>query len=494
MDRTALGLAPHLAEGIPAEQFEALRKNNRFYSPTFERIACEVAASETLRPLRLNLDLDDVAPYMRGYPAKVNPWPVFVGRDALGALGSVCSSFGSVLNNAFSVAARVPDFDLAGFLQVSPVVVELLVGGSFDTRELLIRHDIVFSQNVPKIVEANSGSSIGGWQLDWLEPNYRRIIANTGLIDESTIFYRGVCRSLLSSIMSAIMRLRGARACGNVAMLVPPGVPDGESLFGDELQKLYGLVCRQALLDGRIVFFSDFRDLEFERDGAVRCRGQAVDYVHLNVPIDQGLPPEIAYRLISSALARRIVFPDSPAHRAFGNKLAPALLHDPRIRQQLSEEDLNFVDKHIPWAAPANSEKVVWEGSVRPLRRLLLEDRARFVLKKSQSFQGLDVVIGAFSEERDWLSAVDLVAREPGWVAQEYCKPDKVLAVDPDEGPLSFDFVWGAFQFKDAYGGCFVRGVPQKIGCSYDGVINSARGASEFPVFEDLARKQRIVL
>lgn len=488
------GAAPPLS----AEQ-AGLLATNGFYSPLFRELMERLLRDEPLRQRRLDLDAPDVIEFMRHYDNAVNTWPALIDRRMTAAFDAFIQIFPRLMSKAINAYFGNDTNKFADYMNLPGFVLELINGAPLDTRQLLVRYDAVFSANAFKIVEVNVGSNIGGWQLDWLEPNCRAILQSAVDADLWSLHYRSATRSMLTALSKVIARTFPA-ARGTLLFFIGPLSEEEERMnvrARTGLQAMYREIAQPLLPDAKLLFFSDIGALEFPADGTVVFHGERIECLMLNLPEGVGVPRSVALRLLASCLAGKVIYPDSPLHAVFGNKLGLALLHEPELAALFTAEEQQLVDAHVPWAARAAPRRVRWRERDYALQQLLREHKDCFVLKKAQSMQGRDVFIGRFTDAAVWDAGVAAALDEQGWLVQEYCAPDQVLAYDHELGFCAFEFVWGLFHFDDAYGGAFVRGVPMRVGpddASRSGVINSARGAREFAVFEANRKKQHILL
>jgi hypothetical protein len=80
-----------------------------------------------------------------------------------------------------------------------------------------------------------------------------------------------------------------------------------------------------------------------------------------------------------------------------------------------------------------------------------------------------------------WARLVEEAVAKGGWLAQERADSRPYIYQVGEQGYGVHNLVWGTFCFGEIFGGGFLRMIPQGIG---DGVINSARGATEGLLFE----------
>lgn len=489
------------AEAVPQLPVDHLGMlaTNGFYSPLFRELVERLSKDGSARKRRLDLTSPDIIELMRDYDAAVSAWPVMINRELTASFDEFTHAFPRIMSKAISGYFGNDTQRFAKYMNVPGLLLDLINGTPIDTGQLLIRYDAVFSNNTFKIVEVNAGSMIGGWQLDLLEQDFRALTQS--LIDSSrwSLSYRGVMHSMLKALVSVLMRAFAAPR-GNVLFFIDSHAfveHRQYELFCKLLQSMFREIARSRLPSGKLLFFSNLEDLEFPVDGTVGFRGERVECLVLNLPVGVAMSNGVAMKLLSSFLAGKVVYPDSPLHSIFGNKLGLALLHEPELAALFTSDEKRLIDAHIPWAARATSAQVVRNGRHEPLELLLRAGKDDFVLKKAQSSKGLDVIIGRCTDAATWDAAIAAACQDDGWLVQEYCAPDRVIAYEPDVGFRPFEFVWGFFHFDNSYGGAFIRGVPLTDGAASEasgGVINSARGAREFAVFEAERKMQRILL
>lgn len=154
-----------------------------------------------------------------------------------------------------------------------------------------------------------------------------------------------------------------------------------------------------------------------------------------------------------------------------------AVLRRPATQAFLTSEEREFLDRHIPFTAFLDDPELD--------REALKRDRARWVIKPTDWYASINVVVGAGASEEEWARLVDGAGRDIGpspLVVQEFCPPSKVDVI-PLYGneadfvaPLQrFGEITGVFMHAGEFGGIYVRQGP------YD-VIGSARAGLVAPV------------
>lgn len=454
---------------------------NRRYSPLAERLAELVCRDGHLRELATARP--GAAPTMvDAYQYDLSRWPVLVDDAFLGRFRALIDGFQPIVHKALRAAFRRDAAATARYLSMPETIAELFGACSEDAAALFLRYDIVLSDDRIRIVEVNAGSTIGGWQHDWLHGDIRAALASNAEVATWKLDYRPVTDSMFQAITQAVVRARGADAPCNILMFGYS--EEGIRTYGAGLQGALDRALAKigADLRGTLVHTDRLDELRFDDESRLLCRGQVMDAAILVMPEDQPLPPHVYMRLASSAIAGKLVMPDAPHQILVGNKLSLALLHEPEVQSTLTPDEVEFIRACVPWSTKLATRTVVArDGTPMPMIEMLVRDRHALIIKKAISLQGRHVVVGRYCDEAQWRSAIEHALAEGDWLAQEYCQPDTFVSWCPIGQETEFELVWGVFEMGRRYGGAFVRGLPVQ---SARGVINSVSGAREFTVFE----------
>jgi len=91
---------------------------------------------------------------------------------------------------------------------------------------------------------------------------------------------------------------------------------------------------------------------------------------------------------------------------AHSKRLFAFLTHE-RWQRRLSPAERALIDAHVPWTRMMWPGKVQFEGRMRDIRELALEERERMVLKPSEGFEGRGVLLGAETAPQVWEAEVN---------------------------------------------------------------------------------------
>lgn len=457
--------------------------NVQSLSPLNEQLAAELRRDAALAQARLDLRHESVPAFLHNYPYPVSAWPIFVNRQLIREqFEPLVASMPKVLRRA--LRARFSDNDaMAEYFGWPELICHMLEQAPSDPGDLLIRYDIVLTSGGPKLLENNYGSTAGGWQDDFFLPQMRTHLERLAQSRAWKVSYRPILHSMLKALADGIERRRPDDAHGNILVYrtFSPGEMNPDDLR-DSLQSVYDAVKSPALADGRITVLREFEEIDFTAAGEVMVQGRVMDAFLLGDAMYTDLQPATLNRLIAAQLRDQLVFPDSPFHLLHGDKGMFALLHECRNACLLDDDDCALIDRYVPWSARLLDEEVLLDGAHIPLIRHLLAHKDDFVIKKFHSSGGRDVIVGRHSDADQWEQMVRDRA-EPGarWIVQKFCAPSRMDLPDAALGMVSHAVILGVFSYEGEYSGAFVRG--HRAG-GRQGVINSATGATDVPVFE----------
>jgi len=458
-----------------------------FYSERHQQLMQLVGDNPAMRAEQLDLSDAELPDYIRNYRYPVSSWPLIVSRRHVQEFDAFAAGLAPLLYKAMRLMFPQDAAAFADYLQAPALLHALLLQSDPDLAQALMRHDMLYSGGELKLLEVNAGSTIGGWQISWLEPAYRAALGR----HDGTARWELQHRQVLDGLFGAVLAATAARpqARGRALFYLSPGHDDAG------LRAHYGAIFQgllpHLLPQRELAFFGDFGALDYAPDGRLLHGGLPVDAILLPMPEGEEVPRAHMMRLAAAQMAGQLVMPDSPLFTLLGNKSLLALLHEPDLQPRLTDAERAFVQRHIPFTARTVAAHVQWQGRRRALGELLLAERERFVVKKSHSLQGRDVHVGRCCSDAEWQAVVQQYLGVPDWLAQEFCPADLSAGIDAQGEPRDYSFIWGVFDAGQRYSGAFVRGMPAARG---QGVINSATGATEFSVFEEAARRNRISL
>lgn len=421
-----------------------------------------------------------MAEWLRAYGVHISAWPLAVKRSLVEReFHALAAELPPVLYRVLRARFGTDSDAFAQYFGWPRLVYDLLLRAPVDPAELVCRYDVVLQRGEAKVLELNCSSAAGGWQTDWAAPAVAHSLRLCADGEPWPVVHRRVFDRLLQHVFGAIARLpqRTSDSIALYAFVEPAQQPSFERC----LQARYDALCPAAAGKGRIVLIKDMRELTFTAEADVRVRGEPVGAVLLTFPDAIEIPQATLDGLVRAYLRKRVVFPDSPMHAVLDSKLVFAAAHEAVEHGMLDAADANVVRRFLPWTARVHA--VAGHDSARVSPESLYEHREQLVLKKADSFGGRHVVVGQYADRESWRQAVARCGEEPDWIAQQRCDADPLHLPRNGAGVVAHDVVWGVFGFGGRYGGTFARAAPH---ASSKGVVNSAGGAHEFLVFEEI--------
>ena len=341
---------------------------------------------------------------------------------------------------------------------------------------LLLRFDLVISDDQLKIIEINSGSSLGGWHLDFLEVIVNGNIQRDNELKDLNIEYFRILDNAFISLLAAASE-KIENASGNIMIFSDK---DDEISF-TVIQKIFDRVKGDYFPDAKLIPYGSEDKLDVLSDNTIELNGDRIDVVLLNAVSDKDFSDELYDIFLNSYLSNKLIFPDNVGYAYIGAKHLMALLFEEETFETLNNKEIELIEKYFPWTCKTKNKEVTWRGKIYNVKDLLIENQNKFVIKKAFSSEGLDVLIGKSLSNKEWEELVYEKLTDDKWIAQEYFDPDPVALFSYPFPVIEKKFVWGAFNFNTHYQGTHGR----SVFVDQDKVINAARGAIQSIIFND---------
>jgi hypothetical protein len=146
----------------------------------------------------------------------------------------------------------------------------------------------------------------------------------------------------------------------------------------------------------------------------------------------------------------------------YGSKASLAMLSNRAHRQLFSEEELDVIDRLLPWTCSVTSEPVILEdGTESSLLDHAMADQHELILKPALLHGGQGVVPGWSSDvtPETWRSLL-LDAMDGPFVLQRRIHPVPELFPEPDGECRPWIVSWGMVSVASGHGGIFTRCAP----------------------------------
>lgn len=446
--------------------------NHRAISATFERFLNYAGAEEGgLGHMQL-LD-SDLPGLLRHYDYPLHAWPWFISSETRAMLASCVQRVPALIERAIRLEFEGRPQELARFFVVPEIIATLFLDGMTDTKYLLQRTDAILTKRGLKILEINMGSTIGGWQIQWMDKQYRKQPELAAFFEAVPCVSRDIPYGFMEFLISAVVDKK-LEVDGEINVLYIVKTNFCQTDGPVEATKLFNQVLRDRKLRGMIHFQATQDDVDLTAEG-VFWNG-----IRMSVVLC-GSAGEMPAAFFRACFARQVWTTDGPFEHILADKRSLALAYRHKDNAAFNAEERGLIEQFVPWGVPLQEGEVGLYGERVDLRTLLLERKDEFVVKIAQGMSGNDVFIGKFTVAEEWRAVVERGLSENGWLVQEYCTSLPFYGQTNGAAVGEFDVVWGVFGFGQQYGGCWLRLMDRD---RHTGVINSAKGAEEAIVYE----------
>ena len=132
------------------------------------------------------------------------------------------------------------------------------------------------------------------------------------------------------------------------------------------------------------------------------------------------------------------------------NKIIFKVLHEKETLQFLTEEERNFIKKHIPYTEEFNGEDIYKE---------VLKNKDKYILKPKDLYASKGVYAGKSFSSEDWKRIADeSLGKE--YICQEFCEPFTRDFVNFEDGKLKVSklkTITGIFMYNEKFEGLYTR-------------------------------------
>ncbi|MBS7256352.1 hypothetical protein [Flavobacterium branchiicola] len=431
-------------------------------------------------PARINTNDDTVPDLFKQYIYAVTGWPVLINSQVSTELANLSVTIPKLLQQIPSLyfnddKKRITDFYYEG----DEMSAEFAIMCHKKNLETGCRLDLTYTEDGFKILEANIGSSIGGWQIHSFENLIRRL--HPELTENKNQYQsKNTLQIYINFLVDQVLK-KVTTVKDTINIFIDNGFEETE-------------LEQKSADKSSLLFFNDFLQRELAKRGLT---GEAFsgnlnelqlvnnDLCYKNNLIHGiavlSMEVQVNIAVFRAFVTDRVYFPDHIGLKMMGDKRNLAILLELAINEKFSPEENELVLKNVPWTAFIENKKILFKNKEYNLLELLKNNKEQFVIKVARGYQGKDVFVGKFITDNEWQEAIDLALSTNAFIAQEFSESIDFMAPNGQNNWTPHKLIWGSFGFGDAYGGVWVRMSEVKTDV---GVINSATGAVEAIVFE----------
>lgn len=345
-----------------------------------------------------------------------------------------------------------------------------------DSQHVLVRSDLYDDCGVPKLLELNLGSSVGGL----LEASLHSLLLRLSSVNSAVREHEaGWLDTLKEWAWLTARSVRPNRSNPLVAFVESDfSMPSMQATLDDLAGRFHDITGIRAMVRTP-------RELELRQDG-LYASGEKVDVIYRLFDLEdlQRDPSEFEH-LLDAVEKRQVEMPMGLSCRIAGSKALFALLSDPAYQAGLSSEDMEWIGLHIP------QTRLLTVGN----KGYALRNRESLLIKPADGCGGAGIVCGWKTSEEEWSSYIDsYLSSAPygAWaVVQERVAPSLGPVVVANEQGVVYEeqasLLWGCYLFGNRHIGHILR----TKNTGEDAVINYANGAAIGPVFYSEERERK---
>jgi glutathionylspermidine synthase len=177
----------------------------------------------------------------------------------------------------------------------------------------------------------------------------------------------------------------------------------------------FRIVCAAAKAHGIEATHATLADLTYD-GSTLRARNEPVHVVYrraLLEDIDQA-------DLVAAARDGRVCIVNPFRARVANNKKLLALFQDPRFAHLIEGDEIEVVQKTVPWTRILRPGRVTYGSWTIDLLPFVADNREKLVLKPASSYGGHEVSLGIETAQDRWEEIVAQHAERADFIVQEY--------------------------------------------------------------------------
>ncbi|PYC83182.1 hypothetical protein C7C46_09250 [Streptomyces tateyamensis] len=381
------------------------------------------------------------------------------------------------LNGLFELLTTIPERLFAGdrrafakAVGMTPTQIDLVMRGAGLRMPAMSRADMYREPAGFKLMELNTGSSLGGWQMG----EFARTVRENEVFREFAAAERLVHPDPIGRIAEV---LRGEAAAAGYELPERPVLaltewPDGYV----KTKPWLDFVVPDWLRNGFDTVVCHLGEFEY-RDGVPHVHGRKVDVVYrIFLPgemADEQRSRDLVDPLLDAVERGETFLFAGLDCELYGNKGSLAMLSDERNRAAFGTGEQELVDRILPWTRFLREERVERAGERIDLLPFALANKDRLALKPTLLYGGVGVVPGWSVGQAEWEAHLRGAVDGP-YVVQERVLPVAERFVREDgQGFEQMVVAYGVLMVGSAYAGMLVRGTPD----AQVGIVSMSNGA-----------------
>lgn len=342
---------------------------------------------------------------------------------------------------------------------------------SYSIPLVIVRLDAFMNDYEVKFLEFNCDSPAGTAYSDVLEDGFKEILSSYPFLDHWKIEYINRQERFLLSL----------RACYKEFKKSHPNFPDKPTIAIVDWEDVstaseFELLKEFLESNGYPTIIISPQKLKIDGSNIV-ADGQPVHLIYLRVITRELIQKLNEVQDFIQGVKKGLTCMCNP-FRSFivGNKKVLALLTDPRFQDIYERDELDVIERAIPWTKILANNKVTYQGFTVDLPTFVSDNKDKLVLKPASSYGGKDVFLGRETDQETWDKIIDENIETEDWVVQEYVNiPQEIFPEIKDSVSMKLKKVnINPFAFLGKYGGTISR-------VSDKSIINVSAGGGLVP-------------
>jgi len=378
-----------------------------------------------------------------------------------------------------SLPERLFGGDLGAFALATGVPrqqVDAIVRGRGNAPSRLSRADLYFDDGGFRVLEYNMSAALGGIDSGGLIRAFMDQPFMAEFAAEHNLGYIDTMDEVAQTLLAECNAAPGTRPV--VAFCDwPASYPELEP----QLHKNAAALTRR----GMDTFACHLGQLRVDEQYDVWLDGRKVDVIYRLFLIEDLLDPSgpgLIEPVLRAAERGKVQIFSPMDAELYSSKGALALLSDEANRGLFSPDELEVLDRILPWTRTVRPGPVTVDGRRVLLEEYALDQREELILKPVMLHGGAGVIPGWQTEPDAWAALLRESMNEQ-FVLQRRIHPHTEL-FPSDDGPTEWLLVWGAFLGARGYSGMYLRG---GLVANQNAVLNMVSGATGSCCFHELS-------
>jgi glutathionylspermidine synthase len=418
-------------------------------------------------------NLAELAPgRLATYEYRVNPWPFFI-NDVNKKKIELASIKIVQLIQKLLVGKWSQGHSLHHYYGLPELDYGKAINAPFNGN-VIGRSDLYHDGSAFKLLEINLGTNVGGADMVYYKDILlAQLYLRDFLIENPEINFIDTYQVLIENALAAMRERQLVDDDGIFTIVIRNKQADEQ--IAQVYINLYQQIAQQMGCSLRVFVVRDEKEFQYA-DNHLYFQGHLVGFVAW---LPEGMETYNIYESYPEELKKvwlehNVLAGSNLLTHIIENNISLVLLYKHRNDTLFDDTERALIEEVVP-------ETVLLSELDDDAFKRVKENKRDFVLKPLMGCQGNEVCIGRYVSHLTWSQYLAQARPKNNTVVQVNVTPNNIYAVD-EHGTLNQCIpVFGSFFCGDSYASSWIRN--REVSNVFDGVINSANGASEMIVF-----------